>query len=62
MPSAMPSSDPGRIPDLPDLDAARGLFSLMRAQLMAGQFLDVVESVRPWAELPTAERLDRADR
>lgn len=48
--------------DLPDLDAARELFSLMRAQLMAGQFLDVVESVRPWAELPTAERLDRADR
>ena len=48
--------------DLPDLRAARELFSVMRTQLMAGQFLDVVESVRPWAELPSQERLDRADR
>ena len=48
--------------DLPDLGAARELFSVMRTQLMAGQFLDVVESVRPWAALATAERLERADR
>ncbi|MCA1781659.1 MAG: polyprenyl synthetase family protein [Dermatophilaceae bacterium] len=48
--------------DLPDLGAARDLFSVMRTQLMAGQFLDVVESVRPWALLSTEERLARADR
>lgn len=48
--------------DLPDLGAARELFAVMRTQLMAGQFLDVVESVRPWAELPGDERLARADR
>lgn len=47
---------------LPDLDAAREMFAVMRTQLMAGQFLDVVESVRPWASLPGAERLERADR
>lgn len=48
--------------DLPSLDAARDLFSVMRTQLMAGQFLDVVESVRPWGGVATAERLERADR
>lgn len=48
--------------DLPDLGAARELFSVMRTQLMAGQFLDVVESVRPWADVATSERLERADR
>lgn len=47
---------------LPQLERARELFATMRMQLMAGQFLDVVESVRPWAELPSQERLDRADR
>ena len=47
---------------LPDLVAAREVFAVMRTQLMAGQFLDVVESVRPWATLPHAERLERADR
>ena len=48
--------------ELPDLTEARRLFAVMRSQLMAGQFLDVVESVRPWADLPSAERLERADR
>lgn len=48
--------------ELPDLGPAREMFAVMRTQLMAGQFLDVVESVRPWASLPSAERLDRADR
>lgn len=47
---------------LPDLDRARELFAVMRTQLMAGQFLDVVESVRPWAALPGEERLERAER
>ncbi|MDO5501701.1 MAG: polyprenyl synthetase family protein [Actinomycetia bacterium] len=47
---------------LPDLEAARDLFAVMRTQLMAGQFLDVVESVRPWASLPGEERMQRADR
>ena len=47
---------------LPALEAAREMFAVMRTQLMAGQFLDVVESVRPWASLPGAERLERADR
>lgn len=48
--------------ELPELRASREVFEVMRTQLMAGQFLDVVESVRPWASLPTAERLERADR
>ncbi|MGE9808041.1 MULTISPECIES: polyprenyl synthetase family protein [unclassified Janibacter] len=49
---------------LPDADLARGraLFDRMRSQLMAGQFLDVVESVRPWDALDSAERLTRARR
>lgn len=41
---------------------ARRQFDTMRTQLMAGQFLDVVESMRPWAGLPAAECLDRATR
>ncbi|NLW99612.1 MAG: polyprenyl synthetase family protein [Actinomycetales bacterium] len=48
--------------ELPDLRAAREVFAVMRTQLMAGQFLDVVESVRPWRTMPAAERLERADR
>lgn len=48
--------------ELPDLGPAREMFAVMRTQLMAGQFLDVVESVRPWADLPSQERLTRADR
>ena len=42
--------------------AARAMFATMRTQLMAGQYLDVVESVRPWDDLPGSERLQRADR
>ena len=45
-----------------DLTRARGLFDRMRTQLMAGQFLDVVESVRPWAGLDDSERVARASR
>jgi len=49
---------------LPPEDLARGreVFDRMRTQLMAGQFLDVVDSVRPWDDLPAAERLERAQR
>jgi len=43
-----------------DLARARPLFDRMRTQLMAGQFLDVVESVRPWDDLEAAERVARA--
>ena len=39
---------------------ARPVFDTMRTQLMAGQFLDVVESVRPWDGVGTAERVERA--
>ena len=45
-----------------ELARARGLFDRMRTQLMAGQFLDVVESVRPWDGLPLEERVARASR
>ncbi len=49
---------------LPDADVARGrpVFDVMRTQLMAGQFLDVVESMRPWGGLGDAERVERASR
>ncbi len=49
---------------LPVEDLARGrvVFDRMRTQLMAGQYLDVVDSVRPWDDLPAAERIDRAQR
>jgi len=49
---------------LPEQDLARGreVFDRMRTQLMAGQFLDVVDSVRPWDDLPSAERVERAQR
>ena len=49
---------------LPTEDLARGrvVFDRMRTQLMAGQYLDVVDSVRPWDDLPAAERLERAQR
>ncbi|KGN33205.1 polyprenyl synthetase [Knoellia sinensis KCTC 19936] len=49
---------------LPADDLARGreMFDRMRTQLMAGQFLDVVDSVRPWDDLPAAERVERAQR
>lgn len=42
------------------LARARPLFDRMRTQLMAGQFLDVTESVRPWDDLTHAERVARA--
>ncbi len=45
-----------------DLERGRPLFDLMRTQLMAGQFLDVVESMRPWAGLADEERVERAGR
>ncbi len=45
-----------------ELGRARHLFDRMRTQLMAGQFLDVVESVRPWDDLPSEERIARASR
>ncbi len=49
---------------LPAAALARGrpVFDRMRTQLMAGQFLDVVESMRPWAGLADDERVDRAGR
>ncbi len=49
---------------LPADDLARGreLFGRMRTQLMAGQFLDVVESVRPWEGVGAEERIARAQR
>ncbi|WP_328823480.1 polyprenyl synthetase family protein [Metallococcus carri] len=47
---------------LPSEELARGrrTFDLMRTQLMGGQYLDVLESVRPWEQLDTSERVDRA--
>lgn len=48
--------------DAADLAAGRSLFDRMRTQLMAGQFLDVTESVRPWSGLVPEERVARANR
>ncbi|MFL6154220.1 MAG: polyprenyl synthetase family protein [Ornithinibacter sp.] len=45
-----------------DLERGRPLFDLMRTQLMAGQFLDVVESMRPWEGVADEERVERAGR
>ena len=45
-----------------DLERGRPVFDLMRTQLMAGQFLDVVESMRPWEGLADDERVERAGR
>ena len=45
-----------------DLHRGRPVFDRMRTQLMAGQFLDVVESMSPWEGLPDEERVERADR
>jgi geranylgeranyl diphosphate synthase, type I len=44
------------------LARGRAVFDLMRTQLMGGQFLDVVESARPWDGVPTDERVARAER
>jgi geranylgeranyl diphosphate synthase type I len=38
------------------------VFDRMRTQLMAGQFLDVVESMRPWEGVADGERVERAGR
>jgi geranylgeranyl diphosphate synthase, type I len=43
------------------LARGRTVFDLMRTQLMGGQFLDVVESVRSWDGVPTPERIARAE-
>ncbi len=45
-----------------DLARGRAVFDRMRTQLMAGQFLDVVESMRPWQGLADDERVARAGR
>ncbi len=47
---------------LPTLELAHGRaeFDAMRTQLMGGQFLDVLDSVRNWATLNTNERVSRA--
>ena len=42
------------------LEAARPVFERMRGQLMAGQFLDIVTSMRPWHDLDDAERIERS--
>lgn len=42
------------------LAAARPAFERMRGQLMAGQFLDIVTSMRPWHRLDDAERIERS--
>lgn len=43
-----------------EIARGRGVFDLMRTQLMAGQFLDMLESVQTWDGLSTQERLERA--
>lgn len=42
------------------LTSARPAFERMRGQLMAGQFLDIVTSMRPWDRLADAERIERS--
>ena len=48
--------------DAAHLARGRAVFDLMRTQLMGGQFLDVVESVRSWDGVATPERIERAER
>ncbi|CAG7572925.1 geranylgeranyl diphosphate synthase type I [Barrientosiimonas humi] len=43
-----------------ELARGRGEFDAMRAQLMAGQFLDVLEAALGWDDAPTDERIARA--
>lgn len=47
---------------LPQAQLARGRdqFDTMRTQLMGGQFLDVLDSVRDWATLTTDQRIEQA--
>ncbi|WP_068266717.1 polyprenyl synthetase family protein [Janibacter limosus] len=51
-------ADSGLPPE--SLAAARPAFERMRGQLMAGQFLDIITSMRPWHELDDAERIERS--
>lgn len=43
-----------------EMDRARPVFDTMRSQLMGGQFLDVLDSVRGWEHLDAAQRIDSA--
>ena len=43
-----------------EVDRGRGDFDAMRTQLMGGQFLDVLDSVRNWATLNTGDRVTQA--
>ena len=45
---------------LAELSRARPVFDRMRTQLMGGQFLDLLDSVRGWDELTTGQRVARA--
>jgi geranylgeranyl diphosphate synthase type I len=45
-----------------ELTRARPVFDRMRTQLMGGQFLDVLESVRGWDELTTGQQIEHARR
>jgi len=45
-----------------ELTRARPVFDRMRSQLMGGQFLDVLESVRGWDDLSTDQRIASARR
>jgi geranylgeranyl diphosphate synthase type I len=45
-----------------ELTRARPIFDRMRTQLMGGQFLDVLESVRGWDQLATDQQVARARR
>ena len=43
-----------------ELTRARPVFDRMRTQLMGGQFLDLLDSVRGWEDLTTEQRIARA--
>lgn len=43
-----------------EMERARPVFDTMRSQLMGGQFLDVLDSVRGWEHLDAAQRIDGA--
>jgi geranylgeranyl diphosphate synthase type I len=45
---------------LAELTRARPVFDQMRTQLMGGQFLDLLDSVRGWDDLTTDQRIARA--
>ncbi|HYO85201.1 MAG TPA: polyprenyl synthetase family protein [Dermatophilaceae bacterium] len=45
-----------------ELSRSRPIFDAMRSQLMAGQFLDVLVSVRGWRDLSLSDRLGQARR